>query len=70
MNVIGSTFTLLMIGMGVGQARKKYTEKAKENGDENAEERFNYPKLYAEGFSDEAKQCVRARRVHFAPPLH
>ena len=33
---------------------KKYIEKAKAAGDKDAEARFSLPKLYAEGFSQEA----------------
>jgi len=39
-----------------GGARKKYMEAAKKKGDKDAESRYSLPKLYAEGFSQEAKE--------------
>ena len=45
-------------------ARKKCIEQAKAEGDKNAEERFSYPKLYAEGFSESAKLYNCVQRSH------
>ena len=39
-------------------------EKAKKAGDPDAEERFSLPKLYAEGFSIEAKEFNCHQRAH------
>merc|ERR1719271_997227 len=47
-----------------GAARKKFAEKAKKAGDEHADERFALPKLYAEGFSQEAKEFNCCQRAH------
>ena len=47
-----------------GMARKKYIEKATEAGDKDAEARFSLPKLYAEGFSKEAKEFNCHQRAH------
>jgi len=49
-NVVLSTIVMLMLGFQSGWKRKEFAEKAKKDGDEHAEERFSYPKLYAEGF--------------------
>ena len=50
-NVVGSSFTLLSLGMKVGQARKSIP---------NAPQ---YPAMYAEGDSEDAKKfnCVQVR---------
>lgn len=63
-NVIGSTFVLFALGFKVGRARSSMKEKAKKDGDENAEERYSYPKLYAEGFSHAAKVFNCVQRGH------
>lgn len=55
-NVVGSSFMMLRLSFIPGGARSKFMEKAKKNGDEHAEERFSLPKLYAEGFTQEAKE--------------
>ena len=54
-NVVGSSFMMLWLSFLPGSARSIFREKAKKNGDEHADERFSLPKLYAEGFSQEAK---------------
>ena len=53
-NVVASSCMMLYLSFIPGMARKKFTEKAKKSGDEHADERFAVPKLYAEGFSQEA----------------
>lgn len=63
-NLVASTFTLISLGMRVGQARKKLTEQAKKDGDEHADERFGLPKMQAEGFSDLAKKFNCIQRGH------
>ena len=54
-NCVGSFFLLFYLGLLVSQARTKYRAKAEKAGDDRADDRFSYPKLYAEGFSEEAK---------------
>lgn len=63
-NVVATCFTLMVLGRNVFAARKQYTEKAKKDGDADAEARFAYPKLYAEGFSDAAKKFNCVQRGH------
>ena len=63
-NLVASTFTLISLGMRVGQARKKLAEQAKKDGDEHADERFGLPKMQAEGFSDLAKKFNCIQRGH------
>merc|ERR1712166_1560343 len=48
LNAVGSCLVMFFLGMGVGQSRKTFIEKAKKEGDEHAEARFSYPKIYAE----------------------
>ena len=55
-NVVASSCMMIYLSFIPGGARKKFAEKAKKNGDEHADERFAVPKLYAKGFSQEAKE--------------
>jgi glutathione S-transferase len=65
-NVVSSTFAMFTLGGKVGAARKEFTEKARKDGDTDAEARFSYPKMYAEGFSQHAKlfNCVQRGHQH------
>merc|ERR1712157_239755 len=63
-NLIGSFFVMFRLGMSVGMARSRFIEKAKKNGDKDAEARFSYPKIYAEGFSKEANDFNCVQRGH------
>eukprot|EP00802_Teleaulax_amphioxeia_P029514 Tamp_31643.p2 GENE.Tamp_31643~~Tamp_31643.p2 ORF type:complete len:205 (-),score=42.37 Tamp_31643:75-689(-) len=63
-NVVGSSFMMMYLSFIPGMARKKYIEKATEAGDKDAEARFSLPKLYAEGFSKEAKEFNCHQRAH------
>ena len=63
-NLVMSTFTMISLGMRVGKARKELAEKAKKDGDENADDRFGLPKMYAEGFSELAKKFNCVQRGH------
>jgi len=63
-NVVGSSFMMMYLSFMPGAARKTFTEKAKAAGDKDAEERFSLPKLYAEGFSKEAKEFNCHQRAH------
>lgn len=64
LNAVGSTFVMLYLGMKVGMSRKDFIEKAKKEGDEHAEERFSYPKMYAEGFDNLSKEFNCIQRGH------
>ena len=55
-NVCASSFMMMYLSFIPGGARRKYMEAAKKKGDRDAEARFSHPKLYAEGFSQEAKE--------------
>jgi glutathione S-transferase len=66
-NVIATGFLLVFMGASIGAARTKFIEKAKKEGDKDAEARFAYPKMYAEGFSKEAKQFNCMQRGHQQP---
>jgi MAPEG family len=67
---------LIVVGVGlwsilhgflvVNPARKKYMELAKKDGEANAEERYSYPNLYADGISPHAKafNCVQRSHQH------
>ena len=55
-NVVASSFMMMYLSFIPGGARKKYMEIAMKKGDKDAEARFSLPKLYAEGFSQEAKE--------------
>eukprot|EP01033_Poteriospumella_lacustris_P006193 gene6193-4450_t len=63
-NVVSTSLALVVLGGKVGGARKAFTEKAKKDGDADAEARFAYPKLYAEGFSEHAKKFNCVQRGH------
>ena len=63
-NVVASSCMMFYLSFIPGMARKKFAEKAKKNGDEHADERFALPKLYAEGFSQEAKEFNCHQRAH------
>jgi MAPEG family len=64
--LIGTGFWVTMHGMVVGQARQKYTQAAKDDGEENVEERYGLPNLYAQGTSKNAKafNCVQRSHQH------
>ena len=63
-NCVGSFFLLFYLGLRVSQARTKYRAKADKAGDEHSDQRYSYPKLYAEGFSEEAKNFNCVQRAH------
>ena len=63
-NVIVSSFLLVVLGFKVGSARTRYAEKAKKDGDADADARFSLPKMYAEGFSQHAKEFNCIQRGH------
>lgn len=63
-NVVASGIALQTLATQVSMARNKYKEKAAKDGDTDAEARFSYPKLYAEGFSQHAKEFNCVQRGH------
>eukprot|EP00294_Goniomonas_avonlea_P014455 CAMPEP_0114563908 /NCGR_PEP_ID=MMETSP0114-20121206/13396_1 /TAXON_ID=31324 /ORGANISM="Goniomonas sp, Strain m" /LENGTH=175 /DNA_ID=CAMNT_0001749857 /DNA_START=9 /DNA_END=533 /DNA_ORIENTATION=- len=65
-NAVGTSFLLIYLSTKVGQARAKFIEKAKKDGDADAEARYAYPKMFAEGFSDTARQfnCIQRGHQH------
>ena len=75
-NVVASSFMMMYLSFIPGGARKRFMDAAKKKGDKDAEARFSLPKLYAEGFSQEAKDfnwCALTftftRIFPFLPPL-
>ena len=54
----------MVLGFKVSAARKLIKDKAEKNGDLDAEGRYSYPKMYAEGFSNEAKEFNCVQRSH------
>ena len=63
-NVVWTSVTLIILGTKVGQARSACKDKALKDGDKDAESRFSYPKLYAEGFSEIAQKFNCIQRGH------
>mmetsp|Transcript_94417 Transcript_94417/g.185167 ORF Transcript_94417/g.185167 Transcript_94417/m.185167 type:complete len:199 (-) Transcript_94417:68-664(-) len=65
-NLVISGLFLVYMGTLVGGARTKFIEKALKDGDKDAEARYSYPKMYAEGFSNDAKlfNCVQRGHQH------
>ena len=66
-SLVVAGFTIQIIGFMVGAARSKIAEKAKAQGDKDAEKRFKLPKMYAEGFSDLARDFNNLQRGHQNP---
>lgn len=64
LSVVGASFTIAGFAMNVGMSRNKAIEDARKEGDEHAEERYSYPKLYAEGFSETARKFNCMQRTH------
>jgi uncharacterized membrane protein YecN with MAPEG domain len=63
-NAVGTAFAMIYLGTMVISARRKCKDKAIKDGDADAEARFSYPKLYAEGFSKPAHDFNCAQRGH------
>jgi glutathione S-transferase len=63
-NVVVSAYIMVHLGFLVSAARTSLKAKALKDGDKDAEERYSYPKLYAEGFSVHAKQFNCVQRGH------
>lgn len=57
-------FVILTQGFQAGQARRKYMEQAKKDGEENVEERYDLPNLYAQGTSKNARAFNCVQRAH------
>ena len=60
-NVVGSGLAIIMLSFKVSGARRRCQNAAEAEGDKDAEARFSYPKMYAEGFSEQAKifNCIQ-----------
>ena len=63
-NVIGSGLLVVTLGFKVPAARKSCQIQAESEGDKDAEARFSYPKMYAEGFSEPARVFNCVQRGH------
>jgi len=63
-NVVGTSLMMLHLGTIPGMSRQAFIEKAKQAGDKDAEARYSFPKLYAEGFSPEARDFNCRQRAH------
>jgi len=64
LNSAATAFMMFALGMKVGRARKNFTDKATKDGDADAEARFSYPKMYAEGFGKLAHEFNCVQRGH------
>mmetsp|Transcript_21726 Transcript_21726/g.28090 ORF Transcript_21726/g.28090 Transcript_21726/m.28090 type:complete len:197 (-) Transcript_21726:157-747(-) len=62
--LVGVGFWTLVHGFEMGKARTKYIELAKKDGEENVEERYNLPNLYAQGTSKYVKALNAIQRSH------
>lgn len=63
-NCIGSGLLIVILSFKVSAARSKCIVEAIKEGDKDAEARFNYPKVYAEGFSHSAQVFNCVQRGH------
>ena len=63
-DVFGTVLFTIVLGFTVGGQRGSFVEKAKKDGDSDAEARFSYPKMYAEGFSGHARDFNCLQRGH------
>jgi len=63
-NVVLTSVTLVVLGFKVASARTTIKAKALKDGDKDAEARYSYPKLYAEGFDVHAKNFNCVQRGH------
>lgn len=63
-NVIVTAGMLIYLGLKVASARTVYKLKAEKDGDKDAEARYSYPKMYAEGFTVTAKHFNCVQRGH------
>jgi hypothetical protein len=64
--LLGTGFWALMQGFTVGQARNMYAELARKDGEEDVDERYLLPNLYAQGTSKHARafNCVQRSHQH------
>ena len=62
--LLGVGFFALVHGMGVGAARRKYTELAKKDGEKDTEERYGLPNLYVDGNTKHARAFNAIQRSH------
>jgi len=60
-------FFVLSFGMRSGQARRKYTDQAKKDGEKDVDDRYGLPNLYAQGTTKNAKalMCATSASTHF-----
>lgn len=63
-NIVLSFWVILMLGFRVSSARKTFAEAAKKDGDKDADVMFELPKMYAEGYSENAKKFNCVQRGH------
>ena len=63
-NVFISGFFMIGLGMKVGKARALYREKAKKDGEKDAEARYSLPNMYVDGNTPHAKKFNCVQRGH------
>jgi glutathione S-transferase len=63
-NVFSTGFFMIYLGMKVGKARKLCGEKAKKDGEKDAEARYSLPNQYVDGNSVHAKKFNCVQRGH------
>mmetsp|Transcript_24758 Transcript_24758/g.36646 ORF Transcript_24758/g.36646 Transcript_24758/m.36646 type:complete len:192 (+) Transcript_24758:148-723(+) len=64
--LIATGFWMTSYGFTVGAARRKAIEQAKKDGEKDVTERYDFPNLYAQGTSKNAKDfnCVQRSHQH------
>lgn len=62
--LIGTSFWVFIYGFNVGTARSKAIKDAKADGEDNVDERYGLPNLYAQGTSKHARIFNCAQRSH------
>lgn len=62
--LIGTGFWVMIYGFQIGSSRSKIIEDAKKDGEQDVEERYNLPNLYAQGTSQHVKKFNCMQRSH------
>lgn len=63
-NIFATGFFMIGLGMKVGKARSIFREKAKKDGEKDAEARYSLPNMYVDGNTVNAKKFNCVQRGH------